>query len=470
MITALSNTDLFNASCNDDWSANSVIGGCSVRKCLYCQSSESYVPPITHAPSHRAVCSFLSPESAFTPKDEAIAQTYFVIISAVLLIAEWYGAGEAYGFVRIVYVVYIAVCVFVWWMVSAGMLSDAIGVLTNAWLGLIGFLNQVFRIVLVVYHFGATIVMWVHRIGNSLHGAVFFAAILIVIVWMLAESDGRESQSRSPRNLAAAKANEKTYYDQRRQHLAIPDTDLKTGLAFSGGGVRSAAFAIGALRAFQQRRVLHTIDYLSSVSGGGYTASAFMSEMHHLQSDRLTDDVPKRAAFLEEAVRNVDRQMCSHAGYMIDWHSRTYCGSCECCCPVRDCCRVQWHVCRRTCLTCWWPFQIIILVGVLLLAAITNLLLLGLHMTVLGDAFATAFYDYVRVRSFPSTQDAARDIEDGGVMLTFVEEERITDQLYLDVYAIPEHIWYKSLHFYWMVGSMLVLFIAGLTCRVSTLR
>jgi hypothetical protein len=42
------------------------------------------------------------------------------------------------------------------------------------------------------------------------------------------------------------------------------------GLALSGGGIRSAAFCLGALQALDQTRVLHRIDYMSTVSGGGY--------------------------------------------------------------------------------------------------------------------------------------------------------------------------------------------------------
>ena len=48
----------------------------------------------------------------------------------------------------------------------------------------------------------------------------------------------------------------------------------KIGLAFSGGGVRSAAFCSGVLRRLLQKNV--KIDYLSCVSGGGYTGSAYM--------------------------------------------------------------------------------------------------------------------------------------------------------------------------------------------------
>jgi len=48
----------------------------------------------------------------------------------------------------------------------------------------------------------------------------------------------------------------------------------RIGLAFSGGGARSAAFCSGVLRRLLQKKV--KIDYLSCVSGGGYTGSAYM--------------------------------------------------------------------------------------------------------------------------------------------------------------------------------------------------
>ena len=48
----------------------------------------------------------------------------------------------------------------------------------------------------------------------------------------------------------------------------------KTGLAFSGGGIRSAALCSGVLRRLLQKNV--KIDYLSCVSGGGYTGTAYL--------------------------------------------------------------------------------------------------------------------------------------------------------------------------------------------------
>jgi hypothetical protein len=55
-----------------------------------------------------------------------------------------------------------------------------------------------------------------------------------------------------------------------------------TGLALSGGGIRSAAICLGALQALNyHHRSIATIDYLSTVSGGGFigaSLSAAMSE------------------------------------------------------------------------------------------------------------------------------------------------------------------------------------------------
>ena len=45
------------------------------------------------------------------------------------------------------------------------------------------------------------------------------------------------------------------------------------GLSFSGGGIRSATFNLGVLQALAGRGVLRYVDYLSTVSGGGYIGS-----------------------------------------------------------------------------------------------------------------------------------------------------------------------------------------------------
>ena len=48
-----------------------------------------------------------------------------------------------------------------------------------------------------------------------------------------------------------------------------------SALCLSGGGIRSATFALGVLQGLAYAGVLGTIDYLSTVSGGGYTGGWF---------------------------------------------------------------------------------------------------------------------------------------------------------------------------------------------------
>jgi len=51
------------------------------------------------------------------------------------------------------------------------------------------------------------------------------------------------------------------------------------GLALSGGGIRSAAFSLGVLQALDRAEVLEKVDYLSTVSGGGYIGCSLSNGM-----------------------------------------------------------------------------------------------------------------------------------------------------------------------------------------------
>jgi Patatin-like phospholipase len=54
-----------------------------------------------------------------------------------------------------------------------------------------------------------------------------------------------------------------------------------TGLALSGGGIRSAAVCLGVLQALHRHRLIDGIDYLSTVSGGGYIGCCLSAAMSH---------------------------------------------------------------------------------------------------------------------------------------------------------------------------------------------
>jgi hypothetical protein len=55
----------------------------------------------------------------------------------------------------------------------------------------------------------------------------------------------------------------------REPHVVNNDRDL-LGVALSGGGIRSATFNLGVLQALAKLKLLPKVDYLSTVSGGGY--------------------------------------------------------------------------------------------------------------------------------------------------------------------------------------------------------
>ena len=63
-------------------------------------------------------------------------------------------------------------------------------------------------------------------------------------------------------------------HSDRAEYIAEPPRRRRIGIALSGGGVRSAAFNLGALQALQEEQVLATAEYLAAVSGGNYIASA----------------------------------------------------------------------------------------------------------------------------------------------------------------------------------------------------
>ena len=71
----------------------------------------------------------------------------------------------------------------------------------------------------------------------------------------------------------------------RRARLArLPSTPTDKnliGLSFSGGGIRSATFNLGVLQGLAASHLLHKIDMISTVSGGGYIGSWLAGWMQH---------------------------------------------------------------------------------------------------------------------------------------------------------------------------------------------
>ncbi|MGA7950111.1 MAG: hypothetical protein WCA45_08130 [Thiobacillaceae bacterium] len=77
-----------------------------------------------------------------------------------------------------------------------------------------------------------------------------------------------------------------TIHAQERAAIREPDGSSGnaekpwTGLAFSGGGIRSATFNLGILQALAEMKLLRQFDYLSCVSGGGYIGGWLSAFIH----------------------------------------------------------------------------------------------------------------------------------------------------------------------------------------------
>lgn len=89
--------------------------------------------------------------------------------------------------------------------------------------------------------------------------------------------------------------------DTRAEAAGVPVTlpADAVGLALSGGGIRSATFCLGVLQALAASQKLRKVDFLSTVSGGGYIG-AFLGRLY----TRITDEVIDKAGRVEEILSN----------------------------------------------------------------------------------------------------------------------------------------------------------------------
>jgi len=76
------------------------------------------------------------------------------------------------------------------------------------------------------------------------------------------------------------------------------DADGLSALCISGGGIRSATFALGAIQGLAEHGLLDKFDYLSTVSGGGYIGSWLTAWKHRVGGiekvvPRLRRDAPR---------------------------------------------------------------------------------------------------------------------------------------------------------------------------------
>ena len=140
------------------------------------------------------------------------------------------------------------------------------------------------------------------------------ARLLLLVVFVLLA--GCATRPVNPR-IAEYKAGAGYRYETRAQIARDPDNLVI--LAFSGGGTRAAAFSYGVLELLRRTeaigprgnkfRLLDSVDIITGVSGGSFTALAY-----GLYGDRLFDDYEK--AFLK---RNVQGELIARSLNPLNW-------------------------------------------------------------------------------------------------------------------------------------------------------
>ena len=100
----------------------------------------------------------------------------------------------------------------------------------------------------------------------------------------------------------------------RRRAQDISDepssASVTVGLALSGGGIRSATFSLGLMRALAQASVLGGFDYLSTVSGG-YAGAFFNSLFARWKPSSPKPATPEKAAPLKGPGRRYPMRLCA---------------------------------------------------------------------------------------------------------------------------------------------------------------
>lgn len=87
---------------------------------------------------------------------------------------------------------------------------------------------------------------------------------------------------------------ERAFIETRRKAMGFPTGEIENtiGLALSGGGIRSATFCLGVVQSLHRHGIFNQVDYLSTVSGGGYLGTFLSSYLGTKISEDTASALP----------------------------------------------------------------------------------------------------------------------------------------------------------------------------------
>ncbi|MGY5778527.1 GMC oxidoreductase [Rhizobium sp. LEGMi135b] len=149
---------------------------------------------------------------------------------------------------------------------------------------------------------------------------------LVTPVFMIAEkaadaivADSPAYPSEMEQREAAAIHRRRAQLDETTDRSVLAPTSLPKdtiGLALSGGGIRSATYALGVLQALAAAKILRRVDFMSSASGGGYIGG-FLGRLYTRMADDTPDKVDRIEATLTDPNSSEIWWLRRHADYLI---------------------------------------------------------------------------------------------------------------------------------------------------------
>ena len=101
----------------------------------------------------------------------------------------------------------------------------------------------------------------------------------------------------------------------RRNAANLAGKNPRVGLALSGGGIRSATFALGLLQSLARHKLLRQIDFLSTVSGGGYIGSFLGRLYSRTDLDKVSIEFPDAPSVVDQVEAILPDSRCEP----MDW-------------------------------------------------------------------------------------------------------------------------------------------------------
>ena len=114
---------------------------------------------------------------------------------------------------------------------------------------------------------------------------------------------------------------------QRRELLVSPNEKLVpvvsdgewdesvAGIGLSGGGIRSATFSLGIIQCLARDKLLRKIDFMSTVSGGGYIGACLGRFYDRLRSQSGMNSTGEGV----QAAQRVEAAFTSNTSHLLDW-------------------------------------------------------------------------------------------------------------------------------------------------------